>query len=182
MASTRPSSWPAPRPAPRSVRALGIDLGSKRIGVAVSDSAGTVATPLETVPRVGGRRGDRSEDHRRLLALADEYEVEALVVGMPYSLDGSSGPAARGVLAEVDELRRAEAARAGTGGGARRVRPVVTYDERWSTVSADRSLMDQHLSAPERRAVVDQVAAAVVLQAWLDAGCPLGSPPEAGDG
>jgi putative pre-16S rRNA nuclease len=155
------------------VRALGVDLGSKRIGIAVSDSAGTVATPLEVVRR--GR--SHPDDHRRILALADEFEAEALVVGLPLSLDGTVGPAARSVLEEVAELAGE------VDQTARRAVAVVTYDERLTTVSADRSLMHQDLSSTERRAVVDQVAAAVLLQAWLDAGCPLDvDPTESGDG
>lgn len=135
------------------VRALGLDLGERRIGVAVSDADGRVATPIEVVTR----SGDRGRDHRRLLDLAEEWEVEVLVVGLPRSLSGALGPAARGVLAEVDEL------------GARTSLPVETYDERLTTVTADRLLQEQGLRAPERRKVVDKVAAAVMLQSWLDA-------------
>jgi putative Holliday junction resolvase len=142
---------------PAAVRALGVDLGARRIGVAVSDTAGRLATPYEVVQR----GADHDIDHARLLGLATEVEAEAVVVGLPLSLDGSIGPAARGVLDEVDEL------------AARTALPVVTYDERLTTVSADRSLREQSLSAPERRQVVDKVAASVLLQAWLDAGCPL---------
>jgi putative Holliday junction resolvase len=134
------------------MRALGIDLGSKRIGVAVSDSEGRMAVPYEVVQRTG----DRARDHRRLAELADEAEVECVVVGMPYSLDGSVGPAARRALAEVKLLRRAL-----------RV-PIETYDERLSTVTADRSLRELQLGAAERRRMVDSVAASVILQAWLD--------------
>jgi putative Holliday junction resolvase len=134
------------------VRALGIDLGTKRIGVAVSDSAGTVATPIEVV----ARSGQRQRDHRRLLEIAAEWEVEVLVVGLPRSLSGELGPAARNVLGEVDAL------------GAMTDLGVETYDERLTTVSADRVLLEQGLRAPQRRHVVDKVAAAVMLQAWLD--------------
>jgi len=148
----RPRRAPAPPDRSAPVRALGIDLGSKRIGVAVSDSAGTMAVPYEVVLR----SGDRARDHRRLAALADEAEVECVVVGMPYSLDGSIGPAARRAMAEVKLLRRAL-----------RV-PIETYDERLSTVTADRSLRELQLGAAERRRMVDSVAASVILQAWLD--------------
>ena len=134
------------------MRALGIDLGSKRIGVAVSDDAGTVATPLEVV----ARSGDRRRDHRRLLDLAEEWEVGVLVVGLPLSLDGSLGPAARGVLDEVEALRDVSAV------------PVATYDERLTTVTAERQLAEGALDGRARRKVVDMVAAAVLLQAWLD--------------
>ena len=134
------------------MRALGIDLGSRRIGVAVSDEDGTVATPIEVV----ARSGDRAGDHRRLLSLAEEWEVGILVVGLPLSLDGSVGPAARDVLEEVDRLRDLSPV------------PVDTYDERLTTVTAERYLADQDLDARARRKVVDMVAAAVLLQAWLD--------------
>jgi putative Holliday junction resolvase len=134
------------------VRALGIDLGTKRIGVAVADSAGTVATPYEVV----ARSGDRARDHRRIAELAAETEAGQLVVGLPLSLDGSEGPAARAALAEVEELRQATGL------------PVTTWDERLTTVTADQQLLEMDLSAPARRRVVDKVAAAVMLQAWLD--------------
>lgn len=133
------------------MRAIGVDLGAKRIGVALS--AGTLATPYEVVQR----SGDRGRDHRRLAALADEAGAEAVVVGLPLSLDGTVGPAAQRVLDEVDEIATAIDL------------PVETWDERLSTVTAERSLMAQDLKAPARRRVVDKVAAAVILQSWLDA-------------
>lgn len=134
------------------MRALGIDLGSKRIGVAISDSDGRLAMPYEVVLR----SGDRPHDHRRLLELAAEGEVEVIVVGLPLSLDGSVGKAAEGVLGEVAEL------------GATTNLPIETYDERLSTVTADRNLIEMNMKAAARRKVVDKVAAAVILQAWLD--------------
>jgi putative Holliday junction resolvase len=134
------------------VRALGIDLGSRRIGVALSDSGGTLASPYETVVR----SGDVARDHRRLLELAAEAEVECLVVGLPLSLDGAVGPAARAVLDEVEQLRAATSL------------PVETYDERFSTVTAERLLREGGRKGKARRSVVDQTAAAVLLQAWLE--------------
>jgi putative Holliday junction resolvase len=134
------------------MRALGVDLGSRRIGVALSDSAGTLATPYETVER----SGDVPRDHRRLLELAAEAEVECIVVGLPLSLDGSVGPAAEAVLDEVATLRAATEL------------PVETYDERLTTVTADRLLRQGGRKGRDRRKVVDQTAAAVLLQAWLD--------------
>ena len=139
------------------MRALGLDLGSKRIGVAVSDGDGLVATPIEVVHRTGDRPGE----HRTLADLAAEWEVEVVVVGIPYSLDGSTGPMAQAMAAEAVELARVLGARSGV--------PVETYDERLTTVTAERTLREQDLRAPERRKVVDMVAAAVMLQAWLDA-------------
>jgi putative Holliday junction resolvase len=134
------------------VRALGVDLGSKRIGVALSDSGGLLATPYEVITR----SGDHQRDRRALLALAEEAEVEVIVVGLPLSLDGSVGPAAAAALAEADALRAATST------------PIETYDERLTTVTADRSLQALDLRGPARRKVIDKVAAAVMLQAWLD--------------
>ncbi|MFP3905872.1 MAG: Holliday junction resolvase RuvX [Acidimicrobiales bacterium] len=135
-------------------RALGIDLGTKRIGVAVS--SGTLATPYEVVVR----SGDRSRDHARIAELAVETGAEVVVVGMPLSLDGTMGPAARAAEAEITELADTLEV------------PVAAYDERLTTVTADRQLMGQNLGAGARRQVVDKVAASVMLQAWLDAGSP----------
>lgn len=134
------------------MRALGIDLGSKRIGIALANSDGTVATPYDVV----ARSGDRARDHRAIAALAEEAGAVALVVGLPLSLDGSVGPAASSALAEADELAEATGL------------PVEMWDERLTTVSADRDLMAMDMKAGARRRVVDQVAAAVMLQAWLD--------------
>jgi putative Holliday junction resolvase len=132
------------------VRALGLDLGAKRIGVALT--AGTVATPYEVLER--GR--SHKADHARIATLLEETGATVVVVGLPYSLDGSKGPAARLVEAEVAELEAALDV------------PVETWDERFSTVTANQSLMAQKMKADARRRVVDKVAAAVLLQSWLD--------------
>ncbi len=134
------------------MRALGIDLGSKRIGIALSDSAGSMATPYEVV----ARSGDRARDHRRIRDLAEEAGAEVLVVGLPLSLDGSVGAAAQKALDESAELAAATGL------------AVETWDERLTTVSADRDLLALDMRAPARRKVIDKVAAAVMLQAWLD--------------
>ena len=130
---------------------LGIDLGSKRIGVAVS--AGSMAMPYEVVQR----SGDVSRDHREIARLVTEAEAERVVVGLPLSLDGSMGRAAQAATHEAALLREALPV------------PVETFDERLTTVSADRDLMAMKMKADARRKVVDKVAAAVMLQAWLDA-------------
>lgn len=134
------------------MRALGLDLGERRIGVAVGDSDGRVATPVTVLHRLG----DQTADHRVLAELVIEWEAQVVVVGMPYSLDGTRGPAAESVTEEVARL------------GAALTVPVETYDERLTTVTAERSLADQGLAGRERRSVVDKVAAAVILQAWMD--------------
>ena len=115
-----------------------------------------MATPYGVVTR----SGDRSVDHRRIAALVEEAGAEVVVVGLPLSLDGSAGPAAQAILAEIDELRG--------------VLPVsiVTWDERLSTVEAERSLRAMRVRKGRHRQVVDQVAATVILQSWLDAGQP----------
>lgn len=133
------------------MRAVGIDLGERRIGVAVS--SGSLATPYEVIER----SGDRQRDRRAIAALVEETEADVVVVGLPLSLDGSIGPAARAALAEVAALR--DTLQVG----------VETYDERLTTVTADRQLKEQGLDAPARRRVVDKVAASILLQAWLDA-------------
>ena len=134
------------------MRALGLDLGSERIGVALSTSDGSMATPYEVIVRAG----DRVRDHATIARLADETGAERLVVGLPLSLDGSDGPAATAARAEAEELATATGL------------PVELWDERFTTVTADRNLMALDLDARARRRVVDQVAAAVMLQAWLD--------------
>jgi len=144
------------------VRVLGLDLGSRRIGVAVSDPEGRVATPVEVV----ARSGDQARDRRRLVALAGEWEAECIVVGVPFSLDGSIGPAAEAALGEVAALR----AEAGVA--------VETVDERFTTVTAAQALREAGVPGRRSRQVIDAVAAAVLLQSWLDAHA---NPDEQGD-
>ncbi len=144
-----------------SVRVLGVDLGDRRIGVAVSDSAGRLALARVTIPRRAG-----SDDHRRqLVDLARQEGVTHVVVGLPLGLDGRDGPAARQVRAEVQALTPLLQA-----AGA----DVELWDERFTTVSAHRHLHQAGMSGRRRRAVVDQTAAAVLLQAWLDAAAARG--------
>jgi putative Holliday junction resolvase len=138
------------------MRALGLDLGQKRIGVAVSDSEGKVALPIEVVNRVGNRQAEQ-----QLIAdLVAEWEAEVVVVGMPYQLDGTVGAQAKRYAAEARAL------------GDTLSVPVVLYDERLTTVTAERTLMEQNVKGQQRRVIVDKVAASVMLQAWLDAGMP----------
>ncbi|HEX2850868.1 MAG TPA: Holliday junction resolvase RuvX [Acidimicrobiales bacterium] len=134
------------------MRAVGIDLGTKRIGVAVSDPSGTLASPYEVV----ARSGDVAADHRRLAAIVAEVEAEVVVVGLPLALSGEVGRAAQSALDEVEAMRAVLPV------------PVETHDERLTTVSADRSMMERKMKADARRRVVDKVAAAVMLQSWLD--------------
>ena len=134
------------------MRAIGLDLGSKRIGVALSDSEGTMALPFDTVHR----SGQWESDHRRIAELAAEAEADVVVVGMPLSMDGSEGPAVRRTNKELRVLGRMLDL------------PIETYDERLSTVTAQRSMQEAGIPGRRRREVVDQLAAAVILQGWLD--------------
>ena len=135
------------------MRVLALDLGSKRIGVAVSDAGRTVATPIATLER----HGDRPRLHREIAELVAEWDAGLLLLGFPIALDGSVGPAAQAVLAERDELAAVVAV------------PVEVHDERLTTRIADRALRERgDLDGRARRKVVDMVAAAVILQDWLD--------------
>jgi putative Holliday junction resolvase len=135
---------------------MGVDLGARRIGVAVSDSAGTMASPRTTVLRTG----DPGRDRRSLVALAVEEEVVVVVVGHPRTLDGSRGAAARAAEEEAEALAGLLEAHGIA---------VELFDERLTTVSAQRALTAGGRRAREQRAVVDQAAATVLLEAWLDA-------------
>jgi putative Holliday junction resolvase len=131
------------------VRAVAIDLGSTRIGVAVSDPSGVLASPYEVVPR-------DEQSHDRLRVIVEEVGAERVIVGMPLSLDGSKGPAARAIEAEVAELRAVLGV------------PVELFDERFTTVTAHQQLAAGGKRSKARRTIVDQAAAAVLLQSWLD--------------
>ena len=137
-------------------RAVALDLGTRRIGVAASDPGGVLASPRTTLER----SGDLALDHRRIAALVAEEEATTVVVGLPLSLDGSIGPAERAVLDEVVNLA-----------AVLRV-PVVTHDERFTTVTAHEQLRAAGMGGRRRRSVVDQQAATVLLQDWLDAQRP----------
>ena len=135
------------------MRVIGLDLGSKRIGVAVSDTSATIATPLTVIQR----SKKQSIDHQAIAVLVREEEAEAVVVGLPLSMSGEMGPAARAAVAECDVLATVVGV------------PVHLHDERLTTVAADAVLMEAKMKAQARRRVVDKVAAAVMLQSWLDA-------------
>lgn len=135
------------------MRVLGIDLGSKRVGVAVGDTDTGLATPAETLRRAGA---DRAKDRRALAALVREWEAERVIVGLPLSLDGSDGPAATAARAEAVELEAALGV------------PVELHDERLSTITAHHALREAGVSGRRRREVVDAMAATVILQDWLD--------------
>jgi putative Holliday junction resolvase len=136
-----------------SGRVLALDVGSRRLGVAMSDPTGTVASPLVTLARRGP-----AEDAGELARLAAEHGATTLVVGLPRNLRGAEGPAAKAVRAYAEELRaRLPGLR------------LELADERLSTVAAERALVAGGVRRGDRRAVVDQVAASLFLQVWLDA-------------
>lgn len=132
-------------------RALGLDLGTERVGVAISDDRRTVATPLEVVP---GRDWDALD--KRLAEIVEEWEPTIIVVGAPISLDGSHGQAMARTNRTIQRL------------SATLSLPIVTYDERLTTVTAHRELDEQGVPGRARRDMVDMVAAQVILQGWMD--------------
>ena len=134
------------------MRIMALDLGSKRIGVALSDLTGSIASPLTVIARSGSRR----VDHARIAELVRDEEAGLVIVGLPLSLSGRAGPAAKVALAEAVTLATLIDV------------PIETYDERLSTVTAQRALTEAGVRGPAARQVVDKVAAAVFLQAFLD--------------
>ena len=133
-------------------RVVGLDLGSKRIGMAVTDSAQTLATGAATLAR--GR--SHQDDHRAIALAIEEYGAVGAVVGVPISLSGGIGAAARAVLEEVEELRSVLGV------------VVETVDERLTTVVAAGSLRAAGRRAREQRDLIDQAAAAEILQSWVE--------------
>jgi putative Holliday junction resolvase len=145
-------------------RHMGLDVGDRRIGVALSDETATLASALTTLTRSGGRK-----DATLVADLARRHEVAAVVVGLPLNMDGTRGPQADKVLGFVEGLRR----RLGPV-------PVVTRDERLTTVEAEERLRAAGMGWKERKGVVDQVAAVVILQEYLDDRPPASAAAKAG--
>jgi putative Holliday junction resolvase len=152
MSGTGQSGPPGP--------AMALDLGERRIGVALSDRRRILASPLTVVVRTG----DRAREHEEIRRLVEEAGATTVVIGLPLSLSGASGPAANRAMAEIEELRALLPV------------PVVAQDERLSTVEAERRLRDtsarrnSRAPAKKRRAVVDDKAAAIVLESFLASG------------
>ncbi len=136
-------------------RSVGVDLGARRIGIAVSDALGSLAFPRPSI----ARHAERSLDHLAIAEVVDGLGAEVVVVGLPLSLDGSRGRAARGAEEEAAALAALL--------GARGVR-VETFDERFTTVTAHSALASAGVASRERRGRVDSAAATVLLQSWLD--------------
>ena len=143
---------------PKGRRLLGVDVGSKTLGLALSDVTLTVATPMQTLKRTKFTR-----DAEQLVALIDEHDVGGLVLGLPVSMDGGEGPACQSVrqfaanLMEILDL------------------PVAFWDERLSTAAVERMLISEaDMTRTRRRGVIDKAAAAYILQGALDASAARG--------
>jgi putative pre-16S rRNA nuclease len=136
---------------PGGGRLLGMDVGTKTIGLALCDSGWTIATPAELL-----RRGKFTADLARLRALIETQAVRGLVVGLPLNLDGSDSPRTQSVRAFARNL-------------APLALPLLLWDERWSTQAVTRTLIDADASRARRAELVDKMAAAYILQGAIDA-------------
>lgn len=135
----------------RHDRLIGVDLGTKTIGLALSDVSRSIATPLETI-----KRTKFTVDAERLIALAKQHEAAALVFGLPLNMDGTEGPRCQSTRAFVRNLEKLTDL------------PVIFWDERMSTMAVTRTLLDADASRARREEVVDKMAAAYILQGALD--------------
>lgn len=136
---------------PPSARLLGLDLGTKTIGLALSDMGLGIATPMETI-----RRKKFTPDAEKLLAICAEQGVGGLVLGLPLNMDGSEGPRAQATRAFVRNLAQKTDI------------PMTLWDERLSTAAVTRTLLEADSSRAKRAEVVDKMAAAFILQGFLD--------------
>jgi len=141
------------------MRILGLDVGSKTIGIAVSDELNLIAQGVTTLKRKGKRL-----DIKELLRMIEEFKVEKVVVGLPKNMNGSLGPSAKMVLSLVEELKKFVDL------------PIITWDERLSTVAAQKALLEADVSRKKRKQVIDKVAALLILQGYLDSQTRLESP------
>ncbi len=135
----------------REARLLGLDVGTKTIGMALSDVTRSVATPYHTV-----RRTKFTEDAKAIEAAIEEHEIGAVVIGLPLNLDGSEGPRAQSTRAFARNL------------AARIAVPILFWDERLSTAAVERHLIEADASRKRRAEVIDRMAAAYILQGALD--------------
>ena len=135
------------------MRIMSLDVGTKTIGIAVSDLTGMIANGVETIQRTSKER-----DYKRLAELIAEYEVDTLVVGYPKNMNGSVGERAQICEAMATELKETFPD----------LKDVVLWDERLSTVAAQRVMIDADISRKKRKKVIDMMAAVVILQNYLD--------------
>ncbi len=131
---------------------LGLDLGTKTIGIATCDAGWSFATPGKTLPK-----RKFAADHAALATIIAERRIRGIVVGLPRNMDGSEGPRAQSSRAFADNLQTATGL------------PVLLWDERWSTTSAERDMVRQDMSRRKRAARIDSHAAAIILQGAIDA-------------
>ncbi|MEX1118260.1 MAG: Holliday junction resolvase RuvX [Terrimicrobiaceae bacterium] len=131
-------------------RSLGIDLGEARVGVAISDELGMLAHPLETI------KVAQTSPAKRIAEIVDDRKIAHVIVGIAKNMDGSSGPAAEKARDFIAVLKESVGC------------PVIAWDERLSTVQARRGMREAGRSEKQQREVIDQAAAAVILQSWLD--------------
>ncbi len=136
---------------PAKARLMGLDLGTKTIGLAISDVERRIASPLETI-----RRTKFTADAKALVAAANKQDIFAYVIGLPLNMDGSEGPRAQATRAFIRNMAALDR------------RPFVFWDERLSTAAVTRQLIDQDASRARRAEVVDRMAAAYILQGALD--------------
>jgi putative Holliday junction resolvase len=133
------------------MKILGLDIGDKRIGIAISDELGYTAQGMRVL-----NRSDSEDDLKVLKELVAAAQVSEVVVGLPKNMDGSLGEAAQKILSFVKKMEESISI------------PIILWDERWTTAEATRLLIDADLSRAKRRKVVDKVAAVLILQGYLD--------------
>lgn len=133
-------------------RVMGVDLGKKRIGIAMSDEAGIIAQPLTNI-----KKTTRNKDIENILALASEHGAKTIVVGVPYNMDGSTGPGAKYALKFIELLNESSSDL-----------QVFSWDERLSTRAVERVLIEGDVSRAKRKQVVDKLAASYILQGWME--------------
>ncbi|UFJ38977.1 Holliday junction resolvase RuvX [Brevibacillus humidisoli] len=134
------------------MRILGLDVGERTIGVAVSDEMGWTAQGIETI-----RRTSQEQDYARLLQLISQYQVEEIVVGLPKNMNGTIGPSGENCQRFARQLAE------------RTKLPVHLWDERLTTMAAEKMLISADVSRKKRKQVIDKMAAVIILQGYLDA-------------
>lgn len=131
-------------------RTIALDVGSKRIGVAISDPLGITAQPLTTI-----HREKKEEDIRKIALLVEQYEVQEIVIGLPKDMQGTYGKSAEGILEFKKQLESSLSI------------PIKVWDERLSTMAMERFLIEQDVSRQKRKLVIDKMAAVYILQGYM---------------
>jgi len=133
------------------MRMLGIDYGSRRIGMAISDVTGMIARPLDTI-----HRSVLEDDMKKIEAAIEQFQPEEIVIGLPVSMNGQSSEKTKEVINFIDNMKKS-------------IRiPIVQWDERLTTVIGERMLIDSGVRRENRKNMIDKVAAVVILQSYLD--------------